>query len=205
MTCIGRVLVGVLEEAARRASELLRNNRLLRSVRDWATAFSLWPVHLTTSCCGAEFAAAYGPRYDLERMGSLPFTSPRNTNLMIVEGTLTVKMARAARIVWEQMPEPRFVIAIGACAFTGGVFYNSYNIVFVQDILPVDIYVPGCPPRPEAIARAILALQEKIRSHEYRVGVDVEDKSRLKEIMEPLYRQADQWLRGRKGYPPPRP
>ncbi|NPA04709.1 MAG: NADH-quinone oxidoreductase subunit B [Crenarchaeota archaeon] len=205
MPCIGRVLVGLLEEAARRAARLLADSRLLREVRDWATAFSLWPVHLTTSCCGAEFAAAYGPRYDLERMGSLPFTSPRNTNLMIVEGTLTIKMARAARIVWEQMPEPRFVIAIGACAFTGGVFYNSYNIVRVQDVLPVDVYVPGCPPRPEAIARAILVLQEKIRRHEYRRGVDVEDKSRLRELMEPVYREAEQWLRERRETLPRRP
>jgi len=205
LPCIGRVLVGLLEEAARRAARLLADSRLLREVRDWATAFSLWPVHLTTSCCGAEFAAAYGPRYDLERMGSLPFTSPRNTNLMIVEGTLTIKMARAARIVWEQMPEPRFVIAIGACAFTGGVFYNSYNIVRVQDVLPVDVYVPGCPPRPEAIARAILVLQEKIRRHEYRRGVDVEDKSRLRELMEPVYREAEQWLRERRETLPRRP
>jgi NADH-quinone oxidoreductase subunit B len=126
-------------------------------------------------------------------MGSLAFTHARNTNLILVEGTLTRKMARAARIIWEQMPWPKFVIAMGACAFSGGIFYNSYNIVLVQKILPVDVYVPGCPPRPEAIARAILMLQEKVRKGLWRPR-DVEDKAFVEELMRPVYSEVRRFL-----------
>ncbi len=189
----GIALLGRLEEAARRAARWLVERKPIRTLRDWAIAFSLWPVHLTTSCCGAEFAAAYAPKYDLERMGSLAFTHARNTNLMIIEGTLTRKMARAARIIWEQMPWPKFVIAMGACAFSGGVFYNSYNIVLVQKVLPVDVFVPGCPPRPDAVARAILMLQEKVKRGEWAPR-DVEDKGFVEELMGPVYREARAFL-----------
>lgn len=190
----GLVLIGRLEEAARKAARWLVERTPIRSLRDWAISFSLWPVHLTTSCCGAEFAALYAPKYDAERFGSLPFTHPRNTNLMLIEGTLTRKMARVARTVWEQMPWPKFVIAMGACAFTGGVFYNSYNIVMVHHVLPVDYYVPGCPPPPEAVARAIIGLQEKIRSGKWSMR-DVEDKEKLRELMAPVYLKAEEFMR----------
>jgi len=189
----GLVLVGSLEEAARRAARWLVERTPIRSLRDWATSFSLWPVHLTTSCCGAEFAALYSPRYDAERLGSLPFTHPRNTNLVLIEGTLSRKMARVARVTWEQMPWPKFVIAMGACAFTGGVFYNSYNVVMVQDVLPVDHYVPGCPPPPDAVARAILRLQERVRRGEWSPR-DVESREKLEELMAPVYRRGREWL-----------
>ena len=188
----GIALLGRLEESAKKALRWLVERTPLRSLRDWAIASSLWPVHLTTSCCGAEFAAAYGPHYDLERFGSLPFVSPRNTNLMIIEGTLTRKMARAARLVWEQMPWPRFVIAMGACAFSGGVFYNSYNIVMVQNILPVDVYIPGCPPRPEALAKALILLQEKVKGGKYRPR-DVE-RQKVEELMHSLYEDLRRFL-----------
>jgi len=190
----GLILVGNLEEAARKAARWLVEKTPIRSLRDWATSFSLWPVHLTTSCCGAEFAALYGPKYDAERLGSLPFTHPRNTNLVLIEGTLTRKMARVARITWEQMPWPKFVIAMGACAFTGGIFYNSYNVVMVQDILPVDYYVPGCPPPPDAVARALIKLQEKVRAGKWRPR-DVEDKRKLEELMAPMYSKGSEWLK----------
>ncbi|RLG49036.1 MAG: NADH-quinone oxidoreductase subunit B, partial [Thermoproteota archaeon] len=121
------------------------------------------PVDFTAACCGAEFAATSAPRCYVERMGFLPFVAPRQTNLMLIEGTLTRKMAKAAVWVYEQMPEPKFVMAMGACAIDGGIFWNSYNIVRPKDILPVEIYIPGCPPRPEAVARAILMLQKRIR------------------------------------------
>ena len=188
----GIALLGRLEKSVKKALRWLVERTPLRSLRDWAIAFSLWPVHLTTSCCGAEFAAAYGPRYDLERFGSLPFVSPRNTNLMIVEGTLTRKMARAARLIWEQMPWPRFVIAMGACAFSGGVFYNSYNIVMVQNILPVDVYIPGCPPRPEALAKALILLQEKVKGGKYRPR-DVK-RQKVEELMHDLYEDLRRFL-----------
>jgi NADH-quinone oxidoreductase subunit B len=94
----------------------------------------------------------------------LPFTSARHTNLLTIEGTLTRKMARAVRIVYDQMPEPKYVIAMGACSLEGGIFWNSYNVVLPSEIgVPVDIYMPGCPTRPEAMARAILMLQNKIK------------------------------------------
>ncbi|ALL01516.1 NADH-ubiquinone oxidoreductase chain K [Pyrodictium delaneyi] len=188
----GLILVGNLEEAAERAARWLVEKTPIRTLRDWATSFSLWPVHLTTSCCGAEFAALYAPKYDAERLGSLPFTHPRNTNLMLIEGTLTRKMARVARITWEQMPWPKFVIAMGACAFTGGLFYNSYNIVLVQDVLPVDYYVPGCPPPPEAVADALIKLQKKVREGKWRPR-DVEDKGKLEELMQPVYTKAERY------------
>ncbi len=163
----GWIFIGRLEESARKAADWLVNKTPLRSVRDWSIAFSLWPVHFTTSCCGAEFAAAANPRFDAERFGFLPFLSPRQCNLLMIEGTLTKKMAKAARIVYEQMPDPKFVIAMGACAIDGGIFYNSYNIVRPHEIFPVDVFIPGCPPRPEAVARAIVLLQRKIREARY--------------------------------------
>ena len=159
----GMILVGDLERVLSGAAQWLVNRRPIRDIRDWGISFSLWPPHFTTACCGAEFASASGPRFDLERFGFLPFSSPRQTNLLFIEGTLTKKMAKAAAIVYEQMPEPKFVIAMGACAIDGGIFWNSYNIVRPHEIFPVDVFIPGCPPRPEAVARAVLMLQEKIR------------------------------------------
>ncbi len=189
----GLILVGNLEEVAEKAAKWLIERRPIRTIRDWGISFSLWPVHLTTSCCGAEFAATYAPKYDAERLGSLPFTHPRNTNMILIEGTLTRKMARVARTTWEQMPWPKFVIAMGACAFTGGLFYNSYNIVMVQDILPVDYFVPGCPPPPDAVAHAILKLQKKVRSGEWKPR-DIEDKTKLEELMSPIYKKAEEHI-----------
>ncbi len=162
----GVTLIGNLEESAKRAAQWLVKKTPIRNLRDWGIAFSLWPVHFTTACCGAEFAATSAPRFDVERFGFLPFVAPRQTNLMLIEGTLTRKMAKAAVWVYEQMPEPKFVIAMGACAIDGGIFWNSYNIVRPKDILPVEIFIPGCPPRPEAVARSIIMLQKRIREGE---------------------------------------
>ncbi len=159
----GKVYVGNVDVAARRARDILLGKLKLEEAVDWATSFSLWPVHLTTSCCSTEFAATFGPRFDGEQFGSLPWVSPRQTNLIVIEGTVTRKMACAVRITWEQMPSPKFAIAMGACALDGGLFYNSYNVVRPWEVIPIDIYIPGCPPRPESVARAIVELQRKIR------------------------------------------
>ena len=159
----GKIYVGNLDVAAKQARQLLLSKLKLGKLVDWGTAFSLWPVHLTTSCCGCEFAAAWSPRYDNEQHGALPWVGSRQTNMILIEGTVTKKMACAVRVVWEQMPQPKFAIAMGACALDGGIFYNSYNIVRPWEVIPVDIYIPGCPPRPEAVARAIIELQRKIR------------------------------------------
>ncbi|MCS7107054.1 MAG: NADH-quinone oxidoreductase subunit NuoB [Acidilobaceae archaeon] len=159
----GKVYAGNLNVAAKRARDIILGKLKLGEVVDWATTFSLWPVHLVTSCCGAEFAATWSPRFDAEQYGALPWISPRQTNFIIIEGTVTRKMACALRITYEQMAHPKFVIAMGACALDGGLFYNSYNVVKPWEIVPVDVYIAGCPPPPEALARAILDLRKKIR------------------------------------------
>jgi NADH-quinone oxidoreductase subunit B len=135
----------------------------IATLRGWGISYSLWPVHFTTACCGAEFAAASGPRYDAERLGFLPFVGTRQCNVLFIEGTVTTKMAEAAKIVYQQMPEPKFVVAMGACAIDGGIFWNSYNIVRPNEILPVNVFIPGCPPRPEGVLKAVIMAQQKIR------------------------------------------
>lgn len=160
----GRAYVGRLEVAAQAARRVLLGKLRVEHAVDWATSFSLWPIHLTTSCCSTEFAATWSPRFDAEQYGSLPWVGPRQTNLIIIEGTVTRKMACAVRITYEQMPSPKFAIAMGACALDGGLFYNSYNIVKPWEVIPIDVFIPGCPPRPEGVARAIIQLQRRIRS-----------------------------------------
>jgi len=159
----GRVFIGDLDTVAEMAKKTLLKGTIGKMV-DWANAFSLWPVHLMTSCCGCEIGAAWGPRFDNERYGSLPWVSPRQTNLIIVEGTVTKKMACSVRITWDQMPYPKFAIAMGACSLDGGIFYNSYNIVRPWQVIPIDIYIPGCPPRPESVSRSIIELQKLLRN-----------------------------------------
>lgn len=159
---MGSFTVTTLEGVLKILASRIVNKTPIRKIRDWGISFSLWPPHFTTACCGAEFAATSASRFDAERFGFLPFVSSRQTNVLFIEGTLTRKMAKAAKIVYEQMPEPKFVIAMGACAIDGGIFWNSYNIVRPHEILPVDIYIPGCPPRPEAVIQAVSMLREKI-------------------------------------------
>ncbi len=159
----GLIFLGNLDEVAKKALDYLKKSEFIKKTVSWGVDFSLWPVHLMTSCCGAEFAAAASPRFDLERLGFLPFGGPRQTNLIVVEGTTTIKMARVVRRVYDQMPSPKWVIAMGACAMDGGIFFNSYNTIVAREYLPVDAYVPGCPPRPEALARAVLLIQEKVK------------------------------------------
>ncbi len=130
---------------------------------NWGRKNSLWPMPLGLSCCGIELMAMFGPKFDLARFGAeaARFT-PRQCDLMIVAGTLTWKMARAARTIYDQMPDPKWVIAMGACSSSGGM-YDSYAVVQgVDSIMPVDVYVPGCPPRPDAAIDAILKLQKRI-------------------------------------------
>jgi NADH-quinone oxidoreductase subunit B len=132
---------------------------------NWARLYSLWPVHLETACCSVEWGAASGARWDLERFGVLEaFGSLRQCDLLIVLGTVTRKMAPRLKMVWEQMPEPKWCIAIGACAISGGLYVDSYNVVQgVDKIIPVDVYIPGCPPTAQQILEGVVLLQEKIR------------------------------------------
>ncbi len=135
---------------------------VLAPFKKWATKWSLWPVHFVTSCCGVELAHAFGCGYDGERIGALNFGIARQTNFIVVEGTITRKMARALRQVWEQMPDPKFVSVIGACGERGGIFWNGYNIIRPYDVVPVDFFVPGCPSTPEGILRGVRAVQDKL-------------------------------------------
>ena len=136
-----------------------------RYLVNWGRLYSLWPVHLTTACCSVEFGAASGSRFDIDRFGVMQaFGSLRQCDLLIVEGTVTRKMAPRLKLIYDQMPEPKYVIAMGACAITGGLYFDSYNVLRgVDKLIPVDVYVPGCPPRPEALIQGLLMLQNKIR------------------------------------------
>ncbi|MFQ6071307.1 MAG: NADH-quinone oxidoreductase subunit NuoB [Methanosarcinales archaeon] len=138
------------------------NSGIFAPIKKWGTKWSLWPVHLVTACCGVELAHAYACGYDGERIGSLNYGITRQTNLIIVEGAITRKMARVLKIAWEQMPEPKFVMVMGACGLKGGLFWNGYHMVKPSDVVPVDFFIPGCPPTPEALLREIRSLQDKI-------------------------------------------
>ena len=138
---------------------------------DWARTGSLWPMTFGLACCAVEMIHAYMSRYDLDRFGMIPRPSPRQSDVMIVAGTLTNKMAPALRRVYDQMPEPRWVVSMGSCANGGGYYHYSYSVVRGCDrIVPVDIYVPGCPPTAEALVYGLLQLQKKIQREDTRIA-----------------------------------
>lgn len=131
---------------------------------NWARTGSLWPMTFGLACCAVEMIHSYCSRYDLDRFGVMPRPSPRQSDVIIVAGTLTNKMAPAFRKVYDQMAEPRYVISMGSCANAGGYYHYSYSVVRGCDrVVPVDIYVPGCPPTAEALIYGILQLQKKIK------------------------------------------
>lgn len=137
---------------------------------DWARTGSIWPMTFGLACCAVEMIHSYMSRYDLDRFGIIPRPSPRQSDVMIVAGTLTNKMAPALRRVYDQMPEPRWVISMGSCANGGGYYHYSYSVVRGCDrIVPVDIYVPGCPPTAEALVYGLLQLQKKMQREDTRI------------------------------------
>lgn len=134
------------------------------ALSNWARSNSAWPMPMGLSCCGIELMAIAGPRYDISRFGSEVFRfSPRQADLLLVAGTCTYKMAKVVRKIWDQMPDPKWCIAMGACASTGGMFRSFSVVQGIDEFVPVDVYVPGCPPRPDAVLNALMQVQEKIQ------------------------------------------
>jgi NADH-quinone oxidoreductase subunit B len=140
----------------------------LEALFNWGRRNSMWPVTFGLACCAIEYMAIQNSRFDLSRFGmEINRASPRQADIMIVSGTVTVKMAHAIRRIYDQMADPKYVISMGVCATAGGPYQGSYSTVpGVDNFLPVDVYVAGCPPRPDALMYAIIQLQEKIKNHE---------------------------------------
>ncbi|WP_329356218.1 NADH-quinone oxidoreductase subunit B family protein [Streptomyces anulatus] len=155
----------------------------MKVVLNWGRRYSLWVFNFGLACCAIEFIAASMARHDFIRLGVIPFApGPRQADLMIVSGTVTDKMAPAVKRLYEQMPEPKYVISFGACSNCGGPYWDSYSVTKgVDQVIPVDVYVPGCPPRPEALLQGILKLQEKIAreslAERYATGTTGRDPS----------------------------
>ena len=152
----------------------------LDNIINWGRSNSIWPLTFATSCCGIEFIALGAARYGMARFGwEVARASPRQADFMMVAGTIVHRMAPVVRRLYDQLAEPKYVIACGGCAISGGPFKNSYHVVKgVEEIIPVDVYVPGCPPRPEAMIYGIMQLSRKIKVEKFFGGVNRQEKQR---------------------------
>jgi len=157
-----------LAEAFPDGGIMMMNTNHLDDLINTARANSLWYMTFGLACCAIEMMATAGPRFDLDRFGMIPRATPRQSDLMFVAGTVVKKMAPRVKRLFDQMAEPRYVIAMGTCATMGGPFQDSYSVLMGADqIIPVDVYIPFCPPRPEALLHGIFQLQRKIRHSRY--------------------------------------
>ena len=152
----------------------------LDNVINWGRSNSIWPLTFATSCCGIEFISLGAARYDMARFGwEVARASPRQADFMMVAGTIVHRMAPVVRRLYDQLAEPKYVIACGGCAISGGPFKNSYHVVKgVEEIIPVDVYVPGCPPRPEAMIYGIMQLSRKVKVEKFFGGVNRQEKQK---------------------------
>ena len=157
--------------------------RSLDELIDWGRSNSLWPLTFATSCCGIEFMAVGAARYDFARFGfEVARASPRQADMIMVAGTITHKMAPVLKRLYDQMADPKYVIAVGGCAISGGPFKKSYHVLNgVDKILPVDVYIPGCPPRPEALLYGMMQLQRKVKLEKFFGGVNRKEEEPQKE------------------------
>lgn len=149
---------------------LERLPKQIKRIFYWSMSYSIWPIHYVTGCCSPEYMQLFGPRYDLERWGVLPLQSPRQSDTLIFVGNVTRKMMSRALRLYEQMPEPKWVVVIGACAISKGPFFDSYSLVRVKDYMKVDVFIAGCPPKPEAQAFGVLLLRDRILKGEWGEG-----------------------------------
>ena len=142
----------------------------LDEVLNWTRKSSMWYMLFGLACCAIELMQTGGPRADLERFGAAPRATPRQSDMMIIAGTLTLKMALRTKVLYDQMPDPKYVISMGSCSNSGGLFQLAYSVCDgVDKVIPVDVYVPGCPPRPEALTEGLLKLQEKMMQERWLV------------------------------------
>jgi NADH-quinone oxidoreductase subunit B len=163
-TLRAREFIPAAKEALSSLIKEQAERNLLRPVMNWAGRNSLFPLHWGLACCAIEYAAAFGSRWDAERFGIVPRSSPRQCDLLIVNGTVTWKVAHKLIALYEQMPEPKWAIAMGNCATGGGPFRTAYSVVpGVDKLIPVDVYIAGCPPRPENMLDGILVLERLIK------------------------------------------
>ena len=170
----------------------------LDDVIEWGRSNSLWPLTFATSCCGIEFMAVCAARYDIARFGfEVTRNSPRQADVILVSGTITTKMAPVLKRLYDQMADPKYVVAIGGCSISGGPFRKSYHVVQgVDQIIPVDVYVPGCPPRPESFLYGMMQLQRKVKVENFFGTTNRKQKDPYRKSMEEkneeLYNEEEQ-------------